>query len=440
MSVRRPPLLPVVTALAAGYLITRCYGVSATAPDFRVYRDAARAAWAGVDLYSIDTAAPGSAGNPFTYPPVAALLLLPTTWCGWRTGYLLLTAVAMLALLRGLGEFLPRSVPRRNLVLAGAVAAAATTRVVVTHIGFGQVNLLLMALCLIDLRRRDDARLPRGALVGVATAIKLTPGLFLVYFAITGQWRLLRAGAVSAVAVTLVGAAVYPAMTADFFGHAVWHLTDRVDLDHPVGYWGNNSVTGALAALKGWPSGLTLPVVLAVTGGCLAAARRLHRHGREADAWLVVGLAAPVVSTFSWTHHYVYLLPALVRLAPRSRRPVPLVGYAGVVAALHRGPGLGAAWLRSGNPLLVVPGVLLRESLVLLSLAAVLALALRGRASAREEWSRAGAARPDAAGRPRPHLRPRRRAGRVPAGVRPHPQDRLDVDAVGAGRAGRDPA
>ena len=66
----------------------------------------------------------------------------------------------------------------------------------VNEITLGQVNSLLMLACLADLFRPRHGRLarliPPGTLVGVATAIKLTPGLFICYFVVTRQWRLAR--------------------------------------------------------------------------------------------------------------------------------------------------------------------------------------------------------------------------------------------------------
>jgi hypothetical protein len=368
--------LPVVlTCLLAGYLVIRFDSVSRTAPDFQVYRDAARAAWRGVDVYSLDTAGPGTDNNPFTYPPIAAWLFLPATWIGWRVAYAIWTAASMLALTWVLAKFVPR---RRTWGLPVAVGVAATTRVVLDNIAYGQINLLLMAMITADLCRRPAGFVPRGTLVGLATAIKLTPALFLVYFAVTRQWRVLRTSMLAAAGATAFGALVYPTMTGSFYGHAIWHLTDRVDLDHPVGYWGNNSINGAVAAM-GWQGGLGLSVSAAVTVLCLAAARRLHRFGHEADAWLVVGLTCPVVSTFSWTHHYVFLLPALLRLAGRIRRRRHLLAGAVLLFALHWSPGVGQRWLHSSVPLLVLPGVVMREGLVLLSLAAVLALVAAAR-------------------------------------------------------------
>ncbi|MBF0808033.1 glycosyltransferase family 87 protein [Rothia nasimurium] len=51
--------------------------------------------------------------------------------------------------------------------------------VVAQHLIFGQINLLLVSLCLIDMVRPQARYLPRGVLIGLAAGIKLTPALFI---------------------------------------------------------------------------------------------------------------------------------------------------------------------------------------------------------------------------------------------------------------------
>ena len=82
----------------------------------------------------------------------------------------------MVARTGALALTVPRRLAHRAWVLAVAVVLASTTCVMVDNVVVGQVNVALMALCLVDLRRRDTTRLarwmPRGVLVGLAAAIK----------------------------------------------------------------------------------------------------------------------------------------------------------------------------------------------------------------------------------------------------------------------------
>lgn len=380
LRVRRPA--PVVLAagiacaLACVVLVGLVSGVNPV--DFYVYRYGAGAALGGANIYDGNVSGVGlQPGLPFTYTPVAALVLAPTVLLAPFTAYVLWCLATLVVLAWALSRFVPADVPRRPLVLAGLVLAASVSNVMVTQISFGQVNVLLMGLVLADLFRADDTVagrvLPRGLLVGLATAVKLTPGLFVVYFLVTRQWRLALWSSVGAVGATLVGAVVFPSMSWDFFSSVLWGLSSRIDLDGLFASPGNGSIQGAFAALGVASSGPALGVSLVVAVVVLCWARTLHRSGRAVDGWLVVGLAAPLLSPVSWVHHWVYLLPALVTLAVRGRsRPVRavLVG-AGVLVLL--GPGWGDAIL-GASPLLVPVGVVVREGLMIASIGVIAAL------------------------------------------------------------------
>ena len=67
---------------------------------------------------------------------------------------------------------------------------------------FGQVDTVLLAMAVADCAARAP-RWPRGALVGLATAIKLVPGVFIVYLWLSGRRRAAVTAAAAALAWTL---------------------------------------------------------------------------------------------------------------------------------------------------------------------------------------------------------------------------------------------
>lgn len=357
--------------------------------DFLIYRYGVLGADAGHDIYAHAIGGPGLARpQPFTYPPFALIALAPTTWFGWHTAWRLWCSASMVVLGIVLARMVPQHTPARPLLIALAIGATSGTCIATHNVTEGQINILLMGLCLADALRPDSPAVPRGALVGLATAVKVTPGLFILYFVATGQWRLARTATITAAGATLLGVLAHPLAGAAFFRSALWSLQDRVNTVGDVGYVGNNTINGALHALGGSAAALALPVmVLAGLGGVLAA-RHVHRLGQPLDAWLIVGLTAPVVSPFSWIHHLVYVLPALVRVAlgPMDSPRLGAARSAFVMAALvslYENPALGQQWLDLGNPWLVLPGLLQRESTVLVSIGCVLALVRQNQPGAR---------------------------------------------------------
>lgn len=374
----RVRLLVVAAAVGAAMIAIRVFASSIDPVDFLVYRYGAALAAHGGDIYAADITGDGLPGLPFTYPPFAAVALLPTTLGTWRLASVLWSAATLAVLAWVVHRALPARW-RKPAPYAAALLAAGSTTVIGQHLDFGQINVLLMGLVLADLYRRDDSwlgrALPRGVLVGVAAAIKLTPALFIVFFLVTRQWRPAGFAALGFAAATAIGAIAYPAMSMDFWTQVIFSLSDRVDLGGLFTTSGNNSISGSLAA-AGAPAALTAAAVLIAAVASLWAARHAFRAGRTVDSWLIVGLGATLVSPVSWIHHWVYLVPAAVVLIVRHRHRRglrPLVAL--VLLSLAVGPTGGDLLLATGQPLLVLPGLIQRECLALAAAAAIVLLA-----------------------------------------------------------------
>ncbi len=262
--------------------------------------------------------------------------------------------------------------------MAALVLAVSVTPIVSAHISFGQVNLVLMVLVLLDVTRREDSRFgrwfPRGLLIGVAAAIKLTPALFIVYFVVTKQWRLAIWSSIGFAAATAVAAVVDPAVSWTFWSDVVWNLSDRVDLSgQAIASAGNSSLQGGLAALGPWTASLAMPSTVLCAGVALWIARDVYRVGRAVDAALVIGLSAPILSPISWIHHWVYLVPAAVTVLFRLRSPLQFGAAALGLAIVYCGPSMGQQFIET-SPLLLPFGLVLREGFLIVTLALILAL------------------------------------------------------------------
>jgi alpha-1,2-mannosyltransferase len=373
-------VLTALTAIGTWFVLALVSTVNPV--DFLVYRYGATAALAGGGLYDGNLSGPmlPDGGMPFTYTPFAALLLAPTALLGWHAAYVLWSLGSLAIVAWVVERFTPRTLRRRPLVVGALMVAATATTMVTQHLSYGQVNLPLMALVLWDATRSRGARstrmVPRGLLVGIAAAVKLTPGLFVVYFLLTRQWRAASWAIAGAAGATLLAALVHPDLSRTFWTEVIWHLDQRVDFTGSgFATFGNNSLQGVLAAVGAWTSPVAVPLTVLAGAVALALAYAVHRRGRSTDALLVVGLAAPILSPISWIHHWVYLLPAGVVLLTRRRRPLTyaLTGVGYVLLVI--GPGLGQLMLERG-PLLLAPlAVASREILLLASVVAIVALA-----------------------------------------------------------------
>ena len=87
---------------------------------------------------------------------------------------------------------------------------------VLQTIEFGQINLLLMALVAVDCLV-ERPRWPRGLLIGIAAAIKLTPAVFLLYLLLRRDFRAAATVVVSGAVATAIGFLVAPAESWKFW-------------------------------------------------------------------------------------------------------------------------------------------------------------------------------------------------------------------------------
>jgi alpha-1,2-mannosyltransferase len=215
----------------------------------------------------------------------------------------------------------------------------------------GQVNLLLLALVVVDVLWAP-ARW-RGVGVGLAAGLKLTPAIFVVHFAITRQWRAVATSLATFAATVAVSFALVPTDA-----HRFWF--DRLFLDSQrvgdVGYVANQSLEGVLLRVThDHANAIVLVLVGAVVAAAgLLAAARLHRDGRTVDAFLASAVVGLVVSPISWSHHWVAVaLIAAVALArvvvSHARRALVLLVATVLVFVAWPFPAAGeSSWAPNG--------------------------------------------------------------------------------------------
>src|SRR5919112_4184156 len=111
---------------------------------------------------------------------------------------------------------------------------------------FGQVNTLLLTLVAGDvLFGLSEGRRWAGVGIGLATAIKLTPGVFILYLLVTRRWRAAGTAIGTAAAATLGAAAIFPDQSREFWTSPLCD-TNRVGV---LSYVSNQSLRGYLARL-----------------------------------------------------------------------------------------------------------------------------------------------------------------------------------------------
>src|SRR6185437_4120308 len=313
--------------------------------DLQVYREAGRSILFGRPIYDELTDPPQLL--PFTYPPFAALLATPialipfgaVAWL-WTAAQVAATAASVWIAGRPLLARARQWAPDATAVLTVLMV---WLQPLSDEIRFGQVNAFIVLLCLVDLTAVRP-RWTRGVLIGLAAAVKLTPGTFLLYFAWTRRWRAALAVALAVVVATAATFFVLPEATLAYFGGA---LQDPNRLG-PNNGTSNQSIHGVLLRVgPSGPAGTVLWVALAIVAVVIGfgLARRAHVLGLVALEVGTVGLVAVLISPVSWIHHLAWLavvIPALIGDGRDRRRWL----YAGVLTAwfLGRLPWWGITW------------------------------------------------------------------------------------------------
>jgi alpha-1,2-mannosyltransferase len=390
----------VAGTVVAAVLAVRAFGRPYDFFDLRIYHGAV-VWWAkGGELYQY--IAPQTTLG-FTYPPFAAVAMLPmavlsTPTAAWfnTIGSLAVLAAVLFVLV---GPIAQRHGWPRWFATALAVPLAAATEPVRETLGYGQVNLLLAGLVVMDLvalRRRAGTAAYRavaavrrrtgagraattvplaepvsstvsgtvagpagergrshppvdrpasgtvtaggsdfpplvwlrrgwqvgafsGVGVGLATAIKLTPALFILYFVISRQWRAAVTATGTALAVTAATFVVAGRESSTYFGDVVWD-TNRIGA---VDATPNQSLAGVLARLYDSPvtpglMWLSFALLLLAVG--LSRAVSAHAEGDEMTAFTLVALTANAICPISWSHHLVFVVPAVLILADSALR------------------------------------------------------------------------------------------------------------------------
>jgi alpha-1,2-mannosyltransferase len=305
--------------------------------DLEVYRFGVQTWLAGGDMYGTLPETSDHITLPFIYPPFAAIVLLPLAVAPWLVAWSALLALSTAAL--GLTFFVVArrlwpsggrggalSVASIALPLALAVQPgkaidfsrpappipAFALEPVMQTIEFGQVNLLLMALVALDVLV-VRTRWPRGLLIGIAAAIKLTPAAFVLYFLLRRDYRAAAVAAVSTALVTGLAFLIAPGPSWKFW------------LDNPAGgVSGSPFFTDqnfqAVLARAGVDGTLKTVLWLVLSVGLLALAVPAIRRAPAPLALMATAGVALLVSPTSWSHHWVWVAPFLLVAAASAWR------------------------------------------------------------------------------------------------------------------------
>nr|WP_255450087.1 glycosyltransferase 87 family protein [Skermania sp. ID1734] len=288
--------------------------------DLDVYRIGGAAFARGAQIYGKLPLTEIGKPLPFTYPPLAAIAFSPMSWMPLAAAGIVMTVVSIVGLfativltLRSLGWLRTSQL----WTAAGVLAVAFVLEPVFSTLNYGQINILLMALVAADCLL-ERTPWPRGALIGLVAALKLTPAVFVLFFLLRKDFRAAIVTAISFAGCTLVGFALAAGDSVKYWTSV---LPDSNRIGKPA-YAANQSIIGVLARL-GIDNMRTPLWILAAAGVfiiAVVAMRRAFAAGEVSVALGVNALAGLLVSPVSWSHHWVWVVPLLLSLTVLAYR------------------------------------------------------------------------------------------------------------------------
>lgn len=296
--------LPILATLSfAGSLsLTLLVAGDTLGFDFLAYHQAAVRLLDGKPLYDMSYSVTGGFGL-FYYPPTFAPLLLPFGLLGAEAATWTWIGLSVAAFLLGVA-ILPvsRSVRWWIVLLAGLSFPF------VHAVKLGQVGPVLFLAFAIGWRGLSDP-VRIGLSGGIGAAIKLQPGLILVWALLTRRY-----------AAVLVGGAVllvFGALATILAGIPAWSdfvvllrtVSEPITTEH-------NFTPGAVAYQQGLDAPTAALVQAASTIGVVAVFLAAVRWASEEASYLVAVIASQLVSPILWDHYAMLLfLPVAYLLA-----------------------------------------------------------------------------------------------------------------------------
>jgi alpha-1,2-mannosyltransferase len=299
--------------------------------DIDVYRMGGRAWLDGRPLYAdgVTFNTRGGLDLPFTYPPLAAIAFAPFALLSLDAASVAITLTTLILLIVATTILLtrldvwPHPPGARSTVtsepawlrrgwLAVAIVAPAVIYLepIRSNFDFGQINVVLMTLVIADCVPRRTPW-PRGVLLGLAIALKLTPAVFLLYFVLRRDTRAVLVTTASAVVATLAGFVFAWRDSFEYWTETVRN-TDRIGT---ATLNTNQNIAGALARLglgEGERFVLWTLACFAMLALTVWAARRVLKADQPVLALICVAMFGLVVSPVSWSHHWVWVLPTVL--------------------------------------------------------------------------------------------------------------------------------
>lgn len=289
--------------------------------DLLAYYNAGRDVIEGRDVYLT-----GRTYFNFLYTPFSALLFSFMAMLTVESAKVLITILSLVAFVLSLwvtwGLLGYKNTPRLSATLLSSSLLLWTEPIQQT-INFGQINLILLVVILLGF---SGSKIWNGIGIGLATSIKLTPAIFIVYLLVTRRYQAAIAAVTVCLLTTIIGYLFLPTESQRYWS-GVFMDTSRVG---DVMLIGHQSLNGTISRLTGsidtakpyWYLAVTIVGILGIS-----IASYVSKRGNEIYGLLLCAITGLLISPFSWSHHWVWIAVLFVFLIHQSIKYHSLPGW-----------------------------------------------------------------------------------------------------------------
>jgi alpha-1,2-mannosyltransferase len=284
-------------------------------------------------------------GNPylpfgieaFTYPPAAIFLFWPLSLFSVAEGCLLWTWLSIMCLAATYAVVLESLGWRGRLLTMGtglwaSVATAMVFPPMIECLEWGQTSTILLLLVTIDFLLMRGRM--KGALTGIAAAIKLYPSVFIGFWFLARKWSTAVVGTASFLALSVASWILWPSAAHTFVFHRLLGGDETSHFDSGEGLSQSASVGSFIRRMTFIPGKVSISLILIlsilVLVAGMTAAVQLDRLGWEVSALVVLLLASVLPSPVAWDHYFTFaplLLFVAIEVGYRS-----LLGRASLIS------------------------------------------------------------------------------------------------------------
>ncbi|PIU34571.1 hypothetical protein COT03_02135 [Candidatus Shapirobacteria bacterium CG07_land_8_20_14_0_80_39_18] len=283
------------------------------------YLRAAEAALVGKSIYSF---------GDINYPPLALFLFIPFHFLPVFWGQIVWSIISLSCLLLALYlSFRVLGIGWKwnnlSLILPLTLLAFPTK----WTFGLGQINnaiLLLMVLGFFFYRK--DKFLLSGLSLGVATSLKIVPGALLLYFLVKKKFKIFVSGIITVITLFLLSGLVFGFnLVGEYFTKVV---PATLGIGGKYTYY-NQAASGFFSrVINNGNNAATATIIFSLL--ILVVTLYLLLRQKEVDAFgysLIISTIL-LINSFSWQHHFVWLLfPFLVFLKASPYKGILFISY-----------------------------------------------------------------------------------------------------------------